>query len=575
MKEKVIRTSRKNERSEFVKLECVNCGATPEMVDKKHALCRYCGQRYLVDDAEGRLILDVNIKYGGNDEQTKRALKAVIVVLVVFLILAILVIKEIWEYNVPARESQLINEKEEAERVETDRVLELFCEEVFGKKYEKITQEELDSIRYISWDYSVQGDITELTYSFTDYRDCESEEEFQATIQRWAGVNMHLPMDFTMFKGLTRVDRFASPMTFSQDAKISSLCTDLGLEHVREKINPQYVEVLHFEIGSLCGDYVEGLKEYSSLKELYLTGYQDTAMDMKELLEGKSLERLQVECHVQGYTNLEALGEQIHLKELWLEHSEVSDLSFLQNLKELEILGINTEAKPDYSVLAQLPKLKVFDSYNSCLSAREIRGLQNVEVLNIEIDTQQALQELSKLSQLKRLVVHMNDIWIYDVVDISALSQLPQLQYLSMYGGTYKGVEGLYNHPTIEELWLSRNIVQTEKLTPNPNLKGVSLSEEKVIDATTGEPVAVKEFLKLFPNIEVLSLSECRLTNVSFLAEYENLRNCNLQFNKIVDFSPLNQCKKLEKVYVYDNPYEELSFSDEVKVVKDIMEIED
>ena len=66
------------------------------------------------------------------------------------------------------------------------------------------------------------------------------------------------------------------------------------------------------------------------MKELYLTGYQDTAMDMKELLEGKSLERLQVECHVQGYTNLEALGEQtaeVFRKAGFRNVSVVKDLS--------------------------------------------------------------------------------------------------------------------------------------------------------------------------------------------------------------------------------------------------------
>ena len=559
-------------------LKCESCGAGLEIVDKGHAFCRYCGKRYLLDEAQGRVTLDVNITYRGNGVQGHRALKTLIVVLLIFLVIAIGMIKVIWDRNVPARESELMNPRGEAEWVDNDEVLVLFCEEVFGKKYKDITKEEFASIRYISWEFHARQDATELYYSFVDYKDCASEEEFQKTIQCWAGVNMHLPMDFTMFTGLTRIDNFTAVMTFSKEAKISYLCTNDALHYVRESLNPATVEVLHLEINSSNVE-MEGLEEYTSLKELYLSGFTSESLDMKQLLAGKDLETLWIESDVGGYENPEVLGKKVHLKRLYLNYPGSIAYDFWKNLKDLEVLHLKMEEEVSYSMLEELPNLKEFCTNKGCLSARELSVLPEIEVLNIAIDTPQALEALSKCSKLRSLSLELEDTkgngWNKDAVDISCLGGLVRLEWLSIYGCTVTGVEPLYNHPRLEGLLLGKNQVDPGQLKRNDRIKTISLAGNSVVDVTTGEAISEKDFLKLFPNVEDVNLRKCQLTNVSFLTEYPNLRICNLQSNKIVDFSPLNACKKLEKVYVYDNPYEELPFSEEVKVVKGYVELED
>ena len=54
--EYVIRTSNQNEKAELLKLECENCGASLDLVDKTHAVCPYCGQRYRIDEAKGTIV---------------------------------------------------------------------------------------------------------------------------------------------------------------------------------------------------------------------------------------------------------------------------------------------------------------------------------------------------------------------------------------------------------------------------------------------------------------------------------------------------------------------------------------
>ena len=52
----VIRTSNIKERAELLELQCRNCGGFLELTDRTHAVCPYCGQRYLIDEAKGTVI---------------------------------------------------------------------------------------------------------------------------------------------------------------------------------------------------------------------------------------------------------------------------------------------------------------------------------------------------------------------------------------------------------------------------------------------------------------------------------------------------------------------------------------
>lgn len=56
--------------------------------------------------------------------------------------------------------------------------------------------------------------------------------------------------------------------------------------------------------------------------------------------------------------NFSPIGKCVKLKTLILDDTNVTDLSFLENLKELEHLGIDNVKAEDYSVLLELPSLK-------------------------------------------------------------------------------------------------------------------------------------------------------------------------------------------------------------------------
>ena len=66
-------------------------------------------------------------------------------------------------------------------------------------------REELESIRYIRCFYEREGgeNFNAIAYSFTDYRDCDSEEEFFETVKKWTYrmKSVSWPSDFTMLTG--------------------------------------------------------------------------------------------------------------------------------------------------------------------------------------------------------------------------------------------------------------------------------------------------------------------------------------------------------------------------------------
>ncbi len=582
MKTKRIKTSKKNTSPKLLKLECENCGAVLTMVDKKHALCRYCGQRYRIDETEGRLILDVNIRHIDGDAQTAKALKWIAVVLAVFLLIAILIIKEIWEYNVPARESELVEQPGEPVREEDGDLLRIFCQDIFGKKYEEITPQEFASLRYIEYDYLNEGEgFNVLHYSFSDYKDCDSEEAFQETIKQWTCANANTPTDFTMFPGITRVDTYnsvdLSKMTFAEDARITYVRTDESLEKIKNSVDLAEIEVLYignfFDIG-----YLDSIEECINLKEVYVDAgleYSDEPLDLQIFQQNTKLEKIWIECGNEKFAHVEALGDLTNLKVFYVENLQLKDCDFFHKLTRLEELHIEAETYPEADFLQHMPNLRVLRFLQGgYVEAQDLAHLKKVENLDVCIDSQDALEVLGRLSSLRVLNLYTDDnpadFGNGNVVDVSVLGQLETLETLYLSGSFYQGMETVWNLPALEEVSIGSFAVDPEKLQRNESVREIKLFYNMVFDANTGEALALGEFLKYYPQVEVLKLNGCDLTDIQFLAQFQELRECSLQYNAIQDFSPLYECKKLEKVSIFGNPYaeEDLRFSEEVVVAQ-------
>lgn len=586
-----IHTGGPKDRAQLVDLACRNCGGTLELVDRTHAVCPYCGQKYLIDEAKGTIV-DIHVDYGDNAE-VKSTLAETKRVLSIFLGVVVLIALVIFGFNIAARKSVFSSSDRDIPVDEHGELLAIFCKDVFGKEIKDITEEEFASIRYIKCGYVREKgeDFNAIWYSYTDYQDCESEEEFQETVQRWyyRTKQVSWPSDYTKFTGLTRIDTtdavWLSLLHFSPECKISYVETDNNIDTVNDILNPAYIKVLHIGI---MGHSLEGIGAYKALEELVIdTNQPNKEMDISGIEGCPSLKRLHLRC-ADTYKGLAHLSELPALTSLYINHVPLPDCGFLKDMPQLEELSIDTGTDPDLSPIAGLTGLKrlyLLDAeYISQEGIGVLSGLKALKELKIAINDTGCIQALAGLTGLEALDLHMalHEYADYEQVpvDVSPLAALENLETIQMdnfYMGEFVGLEGILGLPSLKAFWLGRGVASEAEplfnvgaLLENPSVEELHFQHCYPKDAATGEPIDFG-FLTHYPNVKALYLDDCDLTDVAFLEELKNLRVVSLQENGIdsADLRVLSALKKLELVCVEESLAEGLALSEDVEVYTD------
>ncbi len=557
----VIRTSNTGERAELLELQCKNCGGFLELVDRTHGVCPYCGQKYLIDEAKGTII-NVHVDYSGSEEM-KEAVNSTKKTLIIFLIVAAVITAGILVFNIAARKSVFSTSDADAPVDENGILLRIFCKDIFGKEFEDITAEEFARIRYIRCAYEREGSETfnVISYSFTNYEDCDSEEAFQDTVKKWTyrSKQVSWPSDYTMFTGLTRIDNtdavWLSLVRFSPDCRISYVDTDDRLDTVAAVVNPENVKVLHIGI---MGNNLADIGQFKNLEELSVdTNLSSRTADISGISQCRHLKSLKLRCG-EGYEGLESLTELKELKSLYIDKMPAPEWGFLKGLDQLEELFIYTGEDADLSVLKALPNLRKVDFLDQCyILPEELKKLSAVEELTAAVREPECLPVLAGFENLRSLDLHMA-IHVYDEpVDISPLADIRGLEALyldNFWGCQYTGAESVLNLPGLKVFRLGQGAgSDAEILMDEELLKGSGVLEEigflncRILDPVTQEDRDFG-FIARFPGVKRLYLDECGLTDISFAAELGDLRECSLMDNAITDLSPLLTCRKLAAV---------------------------
>lgn len=590
-----IHTSIGNEKAELVKMECKNCGGILHLTDPLHAVCPYCGQTYLIDEAKGTVI-EIHVDYG-NSAQMRNTIESTRGLLLTVAVAAALIAAIIFGFNVAARKSIFSSSDSNLPADANGQLLVIFCEDIFGKKYKEITEEEFASIKYLKCGYQRDGGETfnAIWYSFTDYQDCSSEEAFQETVQKWhyRMKQVTWPSDYTKFTGLTRIDTkdavWLSLLKFAPDNEICYVDTDNNLDTVTEILNPQTIQVLHIGI---MGNSLDSIQQYPNLEELEVdTNLSKKTMNISGIGTCSKLKSLKLHCG-DSYMGLEELGQLSQLKTLFLNSVHLEDCDFFSQIPQLEELSISTGESGDLSPLSFLPNLKrlyLFDEEPIPASEMSVlKELGKLEELQIAINERDSLEALSGIQTLKNLSLHMV-IQNYNetgedgirLSSLALLSSLEQLHIDSFWECELFGLEEIFNLPKLSVLELGRGIANESNpvfdealLFDNPSIQEISLRNCHPKDAATGESMDFG-FLKHYPNVQRLYLDECDIQDISFAAAFSDLRVCSLQNNPIADFSVLADCRKLEQVCVDKEAEARLNLPKEVVVYTEPYYIKD
>lgn len=578
--EGVIRTSISNRKAELVGLECEQCGAALQVIDRTHARCTFCGKVYLIDEARG-MEVEVNVDYG----DAKSTINTTRDLLILFFVIAFIAAACVVVFNIMAVGSKFSSSDEDRGFEHSGYLLPIFCEDIFGKDYTKITKEEFADIKYIRYDYQREGRTNDwhhyIYYSFTDWEDCADEEEFLDTVHTWTYEDSKAmwPSDYSMFTGLTRIYTINTvpiqDMKLSPECRITCVETDNQLGLVADQLNPKYVKRLYIREQA---DHMEGLGEFEQLEELTLCGSLYDTIDLTGIGGLKNLRFLKLQ-DAEGYKGLEELEKLSNLKELYIDHLALDECTFLKEMPQLEGLSVYAGDEPKLTVLSSLPNLKrlIFLDGGE-VPASKLVPLSRLEEVKLRVSSQEDLQTLLQLGNLKKLELSLKTGMASYIngerMDLSVLAGLGKLERVIVQGDMYcqvKGVTDLLNKPGLKECGLLFSFGESVELDIKPEELAVCDSMEGLYFEACSFPqklgeTRLPEILYRFPNLKKLGITNTDLSDISFLEGISELRECDLRNNEITDYAPLLECKKLKKVYTGGNPETDPALSGSVEV---------
>ncbi len=242
-----------------------------------------------------------------------------------------------------------------------------------------------------------------------------------------------------------------------------------------------------------------------------------------------------------GIKDLTGLEQACNLTELNLSSNDISYISALSGLTELNVLDLsnNNISGSDISALSGLTELNVLDLSNNNISDSAISVLTKPTHL---------LQAVSGvLTELNVLDLSGNNI-----SDISALSKLTNLSRLDLADNEISNTSALWRLTKLNELDLSGNNISdsANRIGLLTNLSQLDLSGNNISDISTLSKLTKLKELWLFSN---------NISDISALSELTQLEELRLFSNSISDISVLSELTGLRVLYLSDNNISDIS----------------
>ncbi len=351
---------------------------------------------------------------------------------------------------------------------------------------------------------------------------------------------------------------------------------------------PVNLEELDLSGKNLADSDLTNLKQMTSLKTLNLEG-NSALSDLTSLSGLTSLEHLELPSPSQisdlsplsGLTGLSSLsmveswGSQqpvsliqdysplaglTGLKELSLSVTNLSDFSFLGEMKDLETLRLLGSVAAEDLTFAEgfsnLKELRVFAS--SLGSVKGVEGLKNLEYLRISDESLQLfLDDLTFLENMSELQTLRLDICgVGSLHGLEQLTKLETLQFSWPRASTYTDLSPLQNLTKLQVLILPNPTDETKVIYHVDSLSGLTnLTELRI-------PCVVEnlEPLKNMTNLQTLTIrggsgDYARKTAESLaqLSSLERLTNLELYFSYSggVDLTPVGSLTHLTSLTLY------------------------
>jgi internalin A len=217
---------------------------------------------------------------------------------------------------------------------------------------------------------------------------------------------------------------------------------------------------------------------------------------------------------------------------LYLDEKNISDLTPLAGLTNLQYINISYNLISDLAPLAGLTKLRSLILNNNNISdLTPLASLINLKKLNLLKNNISDITHLASLKYLNKLELYQNNI-----SDLTPLSGLTDLEDLNLSDNRISDPTSLAGLTKLEHLYLdNNNISDLTPLAGLTNVRELVLYSNHISDLTP---------LASMINLEGLWVYYNNISNITPLANLTKLQVLCIMRNPIADYSPLKELEK-------------------------------
>jgi len=250
---------------------------------------------------------------------------------------------------------------------------------------------------------------------------------------------------------------------------------------------------------------IENLSPLVTLTELELYDNQITEITGLEALV--NLEILDISFN--RIRKIQNLGALTKLRKLFLCANKIAKIENLEDLTNLETLELGDNRLRAIENVGHLSKLREFYvGKNKITRLQNLHELASLELLSIQSNRIVKLENLDKLPKLEQLYVSHNGIQ-----KIEGLDNNGELTTLDLAGNRIKLLENVGHLTKLEEFWFNDNLLedwhQVDNLRQNPGLKTVYF-ERNPIWQDGRDPNYRRKIKLALPNLQQIDATMCR-----------------------------------------------------------------
>jgi Leucine-rich repeat (LRR) protein/GTPase SAR1 family protein len=299
----------------------------------------------------------------------------------------------------------------------------------------------------------------------------------------------------------------------------------------------------------LWGCYLRNVPEEVG-EMTWLTSLDLHSNQISDLSFLKKLSNLQsLNLSANKITDISWLKHLFNLRTLDLRSNNISEVRSLENLSNLRNLNISHNNIRDIKFIENLFRIKELNISNNHLADIKIgKKLSRINSLDLSNNRISNIEFIEKMTNLHTLILgknnidnissitHLTDLFFLDlrsnqIQEIAALENLTNLLTLNLSLNLISDIYTLGQLNNLQELLLgSNNIIDTSYLKKLKNLHTIDISSNKIKDYG---------FLDSLPSLKSINLRNNNIEDIRFLEKHKNLQEINLNNNKIIDLSPL------------------------------------